>query len=84
MLARLINPPEDLYRQILGRGRVAYDAHDPAVDFALELPNQRLEGIDLTTRESPEQVNGFLYCLLRSRKSRVTGYFGETRKDDAR
>jgi hypothetical protein len=51
--------PERLHSQILRYARVAHDAHNPGIDIALELPDQRFESIDLAKRKSPEQIHGF-------------------------
>jgi len=42
--------PEGLQGQILGHGVIADDARDPAVDFALVLPEERLKGIHIARR----------------------------------
>ena len=44
------------------------------VNVALELPDQRLESIDLAKRKSPEQIHELLYCLLRGRNDSVTSF----------
>jgi len=71
-VARPVNPSESLYRQILRDAGVTHDAHDPRVDLALKLTDQCLERIDLTKRESPEQIHGPLYFLLRRPRDWVT------------
>src|SRR5271166_6288943 len=76
LLARPIDAPESLYGQILCDARIAHDAHNPGVNVALELPDQRLESIDLAKRKSPEQIHELLYSLLRGRNEWVTSFFG--------
>jgi hypothetical protein len=75
LLARPIDAPESLYGQILHDIRVAHDAHNPSVNVALGLPDQRLESIDIAKRKSPEQIHELLYCLLRDRNEWVTSFF---------
>ena len=48
---RPMNAPEGLDGEILGRGRIANDAHDPAVNLSLELPEQHLESLKVAGRE---------------------------------
>src|SRR5581483_6716832 len=81
MLARPVNAPERLHRQVLRYARVAHDAHNPGIDIALELPGQRLECIDLAKRKSLQQIHGLLYCLLRARNERVTSVLGASPKN---
>jgi hypothetical protein len=46
-----MNAPEGLDGEIFGRGGIANDAHDPTVNLSLVLPEQALEGIEVTCRE---------------------------------
>src|SRR5271169_1844031 len=80
LLVRPIDAPESLYGQILRDARIAHDAHNPGVNVALELPDQRLERIDLAKRKSPEQIHKLLYCLLRDRNEWVTNIFNAPAK----
>jgi hypothetical protein len=54
---RFVNSPERFHGQILRRGRIANNAKNPAVYVALELLKQRLEGIDVSLRETLEQLH---------------------------
>jgi len=65
----------------MARNTIARCARDPRVDFALKLPDQRLERIDLAKSKSPEQIHEPLYSLLRRRTDWVTSFvrFGERR-----
>src|SRR5260370_777417 len=75
LVARSVDSPEGFYGQILSDARIAHDTHNPGVDVALELPDQRLESIDLAMRKSPEQIHELLYCLLRGWSEWVTCFF---------
>ena len=55
-----VDTPEGLDGEVLGRGRVADQGDDPAVDLGLVLPEQDLEGLDVTQRELLEQVHARL------------------------
>src|SRR5271166_4103634 len=75
-----VDAPESLYGQILCDARIAHNAHNPGVNVALELADQRLERIELAKRKSPEQIHKLLYCLLRDRNEWVTSIFNAPAK----
>jgi hypothetical protein len=59
-----VNAPKRLSREIFCRPAVAHNAHNPSVNVALKLPNQRFERIDLAKREPPEQIHDLPYYLI--------------------
>src|SRR5215472_17965465 len=75
LLTRPVDVPESLYGQLLRDAWIAHDAHNPGVNVALEMPDQRLESIDLAKRKSPEQIHELLYSVLRGRNEWVTSFF---------
>src|SRR5262245_18185656 len=48
--------PERLDPEVLGHAAIADDAHDPGENEALELPEERLEGLEVTSCEALQQV----------------------------
>jgi len=56
-----VDTPEGLDGEILGGGRIAHECDDPAADLGLVLPEQRLEGLDVTQRELLKQVHAFSF-----------------------
>src|SRR6185295_8911716 len=56
-VAPLVQTPEGLEGQVFGGSRIANDANDPAVDFALVLAEKGLEGFDFARRESLQHVH---------------------------
>jgi hypothetical protein len=54
---RPVDAPKGFDGQVLRGARIAHDAHDPAVDLALELTEQRLKGFRVAARELFEQFH---------------------------
>jgi len=52
-----INAPKGFHGQILRSGWIAHDAHNPAIDGALVLPEKRFESVEVSRGESLEQVH---------------------------
>jgi hypothetical protein len=52
-----INAPKGFHGQILRSGRIAHNAHNPAIDGALVLPKKRFESVEVSRGESLEQVH---------------------------
>jgi hypothetical protein len=53
-----VDAPERLDREVLGYAAIPDDAHDPAEHRPLELPEERLEGVEIAPREALEDVRG--------------------------
>src|SRR4029077_20091152 len=58
-----VNSPESLDCQILRRRWIAHDAHDPSVNFVLELTEQGLEGREFAHGELLEHLGRLFQCL---------------------
>jgi hypothetical protein len=80
-VARPVNPPESLYRQILRDTGVTRDAHDPRVDLTPETA-ETLERIDLAKRKSPEQIHEPFLLYYVARRIGLQGFarFGQRRE----
>ena len=55
-----VGAPEGLHGEVLRYGRVTNDPQDPAMDVALELPEECLESLELAAGEPLQQ----LHCPL--------------------
>ena len=55
---RAINSVERFHRQILGNRGVPDNPNDPAVNFAVGLPEHRLKGVKIAPGKTLEEVCG--------------------------
>ena len=63
-----IDPPERFDGQIFGGFGPAYDTNDPSIHICLKLPEQDLEGLDITMRESLFRFISHLYMCFTGRR----------------
>src|SRR5208337_1745559 len=70
-----VHAPESFQGQILGHRGVADDAHEPAVNFALVLPEKRFKGIHIARRESLQQSHAPPLFTLTVREAPRLHYF---------
>src|SRR5208283_5044889 len=70
-----VHAPESLHGQILGHRGVADDTHEPAINLALVLPEQRFKGIHIARRESLQQFHAPPLSTLTAREAPRLHYF---------
>jgi antitoxin (DNA-binding transcriptional repressor) of toxin-antitoxin stability system len=72
---RPMDSPECLQREIFRNARISDNPHDPAVNRALELAEQALEGFEVALREPLEQLHSSFLCSLYRPVKRSVSYF---------